>query len=419
MAAFRPCHLRCMFTFGRAGLNHAVHGWSRWTFVRASSTQLPEVESQPLVLKASQFQHLFEEGPTEKVYTNTPVAALGQTQQGKLLQEWAKTVLQEKYPEIEISDPEPGRCSNGSERGVYRAEYDFLMGGRRVEIKSARMAWNSTRRRWNVQFVRVKLPFGERTESVFDDLYLVVLSPKGLHLIKHDLVTGVSTSGKSTEIDGHVIKMYGSTRTACWKDALEVILEKLCQRSGCTVVDQKPLSELGVESVLNQAVSQGQAVAGLPMSRMSKEKRGKRIEAVGLAIDGMLHPRSSFSFVTGNAGKANAPNDWVRDSVRVELKSCVLKFNRAKDLWLCQFCCIKPTHFDELWLTIYTRVGIHYYRSKSCNRLVFWKAGAATKIHGNTLAFYGPRGELDPLEAFKSIQAKMIHRGYALVAIVE
>ena len=348
------------------------------------------------------------------------MSGLGQTQQGKVLQEWVRTELQEKNPGTEISDLDPGRCCNGSKRGVYRAEYDLKMGGRRVEIKSSRMAWHSTEGRWNVQFVRVKLPFGERTESVFDDLYLVILSPRGLHLIKHDLVTGVSTCGKATEVGGHLIKVYGSKRTACWKDALDEMLEKLCQRNGCTVVDQKPLSEIGVNAGLSEGGSQGQAVAaGLPMSRMSKEKRGKRIEAVGLAIDGMLHPRSSFSFIKGNAGKANGPNDWVRGSVRVELKSCGLKFNRAKDLWQCQFSCIKPTHFDELWLSICTQLGIHYYRSKCCNSLGLCKAGAATKIHGNSLAFYGPCGELDPLEAFESIQAKMIHRGYALVAIVE
>lgn len=103
----------------------------------------------------------------------------------------------------------------------------------------------------------------------------------------------------------------------------------------------------------------------------------------------------------------------------MELKSCGLGFNRAKDLWQCQFSGIKPTHFDELWLTIYTRVGIHYYRSKSCSSFAFWKAGAATEIRGNSLVFYGPRGELDPLEAFKSIQASMYYRGYELVAIVE
>ena len=187
----------------------------RWT-----SPQLPAVERRPLILKASEFQHLFEEGPTEKVYANTPVSGLSQAQQGKMVEVWARKVLQKKNPETKIADSDRGTCCNGSRRGLNMAAYDFLMGGRRVEIKSSRMVWDSRRRSWNVQFCRVKLPFGEPTVSVFDDLYLVILSPKCLYLIKHDLVTGVSTRGNLTEVDGHMITICGSRRTDCWEDSL-------------------------------------------------------------------------------------------------------------------------------------------------------------------------------------------------------
>ena len=109
--------------------------------------------------------------------------------------------------------------------------------------------------------------------------YVVILSPKCLYLIKHDLVTGVSTRGNLTEVDGHMITICGSRRTDCWEDSLEAILEKMCKRSGCFVVEEKPLSELNVQEILTEQVSPGEAaVVGLPMSRMSREKRGKRIE---------------------------------------------------------------------------------------------------------------------------------------------
>ena len=99
----------------------------------------------------------------------------------------------------------------------------------------------------------------------------------------------------------------------------------------------------------------------------------------------------------------------------------MLTFDRSNIRWQCRFCCIKTVLFDELWLAIYTSVGIHYYRSKyrnSCS-LGFAKAGVATKIDGHQLQFYGSRGELDPLEAFKTIEAKIVFRGCELVAIVE
>ena len=257
-------------------------------------------------------------------------------------------------------------------------------------------------------------------EAAFDDLYLVILSPWGLHLIQHDVVTGVCTTGKSTEVGGHMIRVYGSVGTHGWEGAFDNILQKLCVRGSCKVVDQKPFTALVLKKILGQSISRGkEVVAEIPMSNMSMNKRGKRIQEVGLAIDCRLHPRSPFSFAEGNRGKANAPADWVRGVDRVELKSCGLTFNRTNHLWRCEFQHIKPDLFDELWLAIYTSVGIHYYRSKSCESLGLCNAGAATNIRGHSLVFYGPQGEPDPLEAFKAIEAKMISRGCEPIAIVE
>ena len=117
------------------------------------------------------------------------------------------------------------------------AACDFLMGGRRVEIKSSRMFWSTTDGRWNVQFSRIKLPYGERTESAFDDLYLVVLSPKGMHLIKHDHVTRISTRGERTGVSGHMIRVRKQADKLL-EDACDEILEKLCQRRGCSMVHE-------------------------------------------------------------------------------------------------------------------------------------------------------------------------------------
>ena len=418
--ALLPYRLRCSLRLNRAAEKHLVVNWSRCAFVRARCSQLPVVERRPLVLKATEFQHLFKEGPTEQVYAHTPVAGLGQTQQGKILQEWAKGVLQKQNPQAEISDPDLGTCCNGSRRGPHQAEYDFLMGGRRVEIKSSRMAWSTPEGRWTVRFSSIKLPYGVRTETAFDDLYLVILSPKGMHLIKHDLVTRIGACGKRTGVSGHMIRVYGSTQTNCWEDACDKILEKLCRRGGCRMVHEQPFTELSFKKILSESVSPAQAaVAGLPMSSMSRERRGNRIQEIGLALDRRLNPQSAFT--GGNRGTSNAPADWVRGMRRVELKSSMLTFDRSNNRWQCNFYCIKTDLFDELWLAIYTSVGIHYYRSKyrnSCS-LRFVKSGVATKIDGHQLQIYGSRGELDPLEAFKTIEAKIISRGCELVATVE
>ena len=423
--AFLPCHWSRHLNHSRAILNHGKISWSRWTFVRAGSTQLPLVERKPLMLKASEFQHLFEEGPTERIYAGTPVSGLGITQQGKVGELWARDVLQEQNPGTKISEPELGICCNGRRRGSNMTSYDFRLGSRRVEIKSSRMTWTSAkglrlRSFWSLQFANVKLPYGKRPEAAFDDLYLVIMSPWGLHLIQHDAVTGVCTCGKTTEVGGHMIRVNGSVSAHSWDDALDEILHKLCVRGACKVLDEKPLSALDLKKILGQTVSPGRAVAAkIPMYSMSVGKRGKRIQEVGHAIDRRLHPHCVFSLEEGNCGQANAPADWVRDTIRVELKSCGLTFDRSNNLWRCFFQRIKPGLFDELWLAIYTSVGIHYYRSTSCESLSLCNAGAAMKIHGHLLIFYGPQGELDPFKAFKVIEAKIISRGCKPVAIVE
>ena len=49
-----------------------------------------------LVLPSSEFEQLFEEGPTEKAYAGTPVGSLTQHEQGRICQEWARKGLQEQ-----------------------------------------------------------------------------------------------------------------------------------------------------------------------------------------------------------------------------------------------------------------------------------------------------------------------------------
>ena len=109
----------------------------------------------------------------------------------------------------------------------------------------------------------------------------------------------------------------------------------------------------------------------------------------------------------------------MRDTKRVEFKCCTIKFNRARGLWECTFQGIKANLFDELWLAICNPIGIHIYRVKTPENLNFSKAGAATRHRGHHMFFGGPAHQLNLLEAFNAIEAKMISRAGELVGIVE
>ena len=416
--------LSCRFLFrhfvgsSRAALTHAQTAWLKSIVAR-----------QPLVLKASEFKHLFEEGPTEAIYNNTPVRALGQSQQGELLQEWARRVLQEKNPQFAFSDPEPGVCHNGSRRALHCAPYDFLMEGRRVEVKSARLSWDSYCQRWCTRFLNVKLPYRERTEAVFDDLFLVIMSPEGLHLIKHDGITGVGANGRATEVHGHRIQVSGKRANSLWNDALAQILQKLLDLGGCNLIAEGSFEALGFsKSLLAGEASQSSramANAGIPRHAMSCSKWGKQIQAMGFAIDQILNPHQEFALTmegpltcTQKRGTSNAPADWVRGLRRVELKSSGMRWDQGSRRWQCRFYCIKPGYFDELWLAICNPIGIHFYRAQDSASVDFGKSGAATEHRGLRKVVSARCHQDNQLEALETIGAKLISQGFEVIAIV-
>ena len=276
--------LRISRVSGRAGVPQTKIWWQQSIFGQTFSTQPSTRVSAPLVLKFSQFAYLFEEGPTETIYRGTPLEGLGQHQQGQLAQEWARSVLQEQNPESEILDPELGTDSNGNARSLYHAPYDFLMDGRRVEVKSARLGWDVCRLRWHLRFWDVKLPFGKRLEAEFDDLYLVAVSPHGLTLVKHDLFTGVSTSGRLTETKGHSIQIRSWRGEAGWEEALRRMMWTLCEVGSCKVIANEAFrSQFQHMSWTGGSPgSEGNSLyLQCPMRNMSKEKRGLRIANTG------------------------------------------------------------------------------------------------------------------------------------------
>ena len=139
----------------RGQTNWLTTKWSTFWFSLAGvglKQRGQRVARRVLVLPSSEFEHLLQEGPTELAYAGTPAASIKNNAQGRLCQEWARKVLQEKNPEAEIVDAECGTCRDGRRRGTNTTSYDFLLDGRKVEAKSARMTWYSTGGYWFLQF---------------------------------------------------------------------------------------------------------------------------------------------------------------------------------------------------------------------------------------------------------------------------
>ena len=328
-------------------------------------------------------------------------------------------------PQSEVLDAEPGTDCNGRSRGLHSAPYDFLMDGKRVEVKGARMSFCSTEERWKITFRNIKLPYGTRQLPEFDDLYFVIVCPSGLQLVKHDLCTGVAKNGRHTETSGYKVQVGASRKDLGWEEALATILRKMCVEGKCVLLESESFHQLEFAPQAEREAIQ-EAYTGTPMFHMGSKRRGLQLQTMGFEVGQILNPQSAFRLTAEEAAvdgrmlcASNASADWIRDAFRVELKSSVLQFSRKTTQWSCAFQHIKPCLFDELWLAIYSPLGVHFYRSRSLERLHLVTRGVATKHSGLQVNVRGPPREADPLQALEKIEEEMTCRGCELLATVQ
>ena len=323
-----------------------------------------------VTLDASQFKHLWEDsGTTASFYNGHPLAQLNGPRRGVLLQEWACQILRDANPKALFKDAIPGTRINGWRRSAAQAEYDFQLGDRKGEVKSSQLQW--VKNQWRVLFKRVKFPhLMSWNTSSFQDLYLVLFSPKWLHLVKHDLQTGISKAGLETDPFGLSIHIGGSTNSLCWEESLQTILNKLCTQGGCSLIAKTDISETCILDMCNKHQGFGrQFYYRKPFSSMSPQLRGLRMQRIVWKIDKLLHSRSFFEHCSNEhtcsgsmRGQNNASVDWIRDGKRVEAKSTQLSFSKCQQAWLCQFSAIKHDCFDELLLAIYSPRGLDVFK---------------------------------------------------------
>ena len=156
---------------------------------------------------------------THDAYIGVPLATHSSSARGDILEVVAMRVMEEKMGE-KAQTPTSGTCVNGTRRGRNSEEYDFLISGRRVEVKSAQLKWNTCKRCWWVNWQNIK-------RDAYDDLLLVLYTPSSVHLFIHDHVYGVSTNGKSQRVRGGRIDVCGRRNETCISVTLDVILGKL------------------------------------------------------------------------------------------------------------------------------------------------------------------------------------------------
>ena len=372
-----------------------------------------------------QFKHILQHDPTvPDLYAGHPLSGMSPHKRGLLLQGLCKRVLSKAYPHLQVEEPVPGTCVSGRRRSPQQASWDWTLGGRKVECKSCRLLWAAASlNTWYIKFDGVKLAEpGIRADALFDDLYLVIDKPDAVHILKHDLRTGLSRQGvAATAVRGHKIVVRGKQGTFDWRSAWNTMLQKLCEERGlCETIEEIPLTDPRLVSALRPAKedSVNRRNHCDPLSDLSPSARGKHVEQMGFEIDQRLNPASVFV----RQGKVDRV-DWIRDSVRVELKhSRIVKMKRGS--WRCCFSGIKcaaagvrqANAFDELWLALYSPLGIDFFRS--CGHLRYTSVGVRGPPLGNDLDLRVPPHHTDVVAALCAFRRQLEQAGCDFAASV-
>ncbi|CAE7725862.1 unnamed protein product [Symbiodinium sp. CCMP2456] len=389
------------------------------------------------ILPASQFQHIIDDvGLSSLPYAGDPLALTSPSRRGKLLESLVRDVLGQTPPTDSDADASSiGCCVNGRRKGRHQAEWDLTVRGRKVEVKASSLSFDVQHSTWRVCFTCVKFARdGYRDFQPFDDLYLVIYSPSGFHILLHDQQTGVSTAGVRTQIHGHNIFVRGS-RNETWTDALPTILHKMLQDGQCKLVAHVSMRESRAQALYARLSEESTAAFenvyyDIPLGKMNPVIRGHRIQQIGLEIDRLRNPSAQFGIPTDEIaesgirrGRHNATVDWVRDDVKIELKHAKVRYHPRGE-WMVEFSGIKAgmadrqqtQQFDELWLAMYSPCGLHFLKHPPCYDFLS-STGLRTEVHGRRLAVCGSRGA-HVSDAVEGIKLKLYARGCTSLATV-
>ena len=362
-------------------------------------------------MPAARFQPILDDvGETCKPYLGDPLAEASPCRRGNLLQLLGQKLVEQSK----------GGCK--LELARHRDGWDCLIDYRKVKFKSSQLAFNKFGKRWEVRFRGVMSAHaGFREAAQFDDLYLLIYSPAGIHLLLHDLQTGVSSDGRRTSGLGQLIHL-GGQRQEGWSTALRYIIDRLTIEGSCKLLAHvepwDPLVQELVNSLQEESATHAGAYNGVPLSRMNPMLRGLRVQQIALVVDQMLHPHSSFH----EHGVGNKPADWIRDDVRVEVKHAQMCLHKKG--FRCTFRGIKSAEagvrhkalFDELWLAIYSPLGLHMFKHDGLFGLT--SAGKRTVHLGMNINVYGPNRELCYRKALVAMQQKLQTHGCEPIADV-
>jgi len=274
--------------------------------------------------------------------------------------------------------PEKTRDCNGNERGNCRAAYDFTavvkdadgkaLKSIKVELKLARMSFDTDHQRWVLQFDHVK-------PGLSHEVWLVFEGFDGLHVVVWNDEKGYSTQGVREATVGGQIKVFGPVGMTDPQEAHDVLRDKLYTEFAHPDRPRMPVikyTDARYKEIFEDT-SDGEALyETVPMGSLQMSVRGAMHERVARWVLTMLGhtvtdaPRGGTNW-NGDVLGANATEfDFCIDKVeRGECKSALMIFSfyggDRKGEWIIRFIGIKSLLHDVLILVFHGPTGLHIW----------------------------------------------------------
>ena len=226
--------------------------------------------------------------------------------------------------------------------------------------------------------------FANVKKDMFDRALLVFYTPISLYLVEWN-GKGFSKAGKTTDLRGGHIAVYGPKGETEWRKALHCILS---QKLPGKLLAEISFGDEGYGDLICQESELDRVYNGVPLAAMSGSLRGLVLQSVLRRYDNTFGPTTDPVRSRAHNGKrwsGYTSHDFVGpDNSRNEVKSAQFR-DRC---WGFRFQGVKRDTFDRCHLVCYTPYGL--YMGEWNGKDSFRTSGKYTSAHGGYIQVDGP-----------------------------
>jgi hypothetical protein len=314
-----------------------------------------------------------------------------------------------------VVDAKGGKSCNGAALGKGHESYDFcriLVKGssRRIEVKNARLHWETNRKYWVVIWVAIKA-------GLHETLMLSLETPTGFEIYKRGPpgTPGDGGTGLIEDATGKFVTVCGPRGVADFDTALAHIRSKLVER-GDVRLGFVPFTDPAYASDLayTSATEALYPIKSVPLADLSGTLRGAVLEElIRLVLSrnfGNAITAADVTLRVDNAkrGRNCTTCDFKVDGEDAEAKSSQMGINTSLNCVRVTFSNLKMGAHARRYLAMYTPRGVHLFDHTGSFKGVAGN-GKCEEAKGKQIQASAPHHMLDPVAAEAFLLKRLVH----------